>query len=260
MHRSKINGTALKALLCGLLLSGAALTQAQVAAPKPPDVRPPMPRLADGTPNLGRVELSRGYWAPQQFRDYNAILQSPAQIPYLPWAAQVAKERRDSDSRDDPNGHCLPPAGPRLMTTPYPMEILQLPEQQRIMMIFEGGAHVWREIYMDGREFPEDINPTWMGYSIGHWDGDTLVVEIRGFNEKSWLDMYGDPHTEQLIVTERFTRTDLYTLHYESTIDDPGAYSEPWVVAMDIVWDPEGEIIEYICQENNLWNGSHLLK
>jgi hypothetical protein len=140
------------------------------------------------------------------------------------------------------------------------MEIVQIPQQQRILMIFEGGAHVWREIYLDGRDFPEgdDLNPTWMGYSIGHWEGDTLVVEVRGFNEKSWLDMTGDPHTDQLTIVERYTRTDLYTLHYEATLDDPGAYTAPWTVAMDIIWDPEGQLQEYICQENNLWQGSQL--
>jgi hypothetical protein len=247
-------------LLGSLLLSLAAVATAQVAAPKPPAVRPPTPRLPDGTPNLNRVELSRGYWAPKQYQDYNAILKSPKQIPYLPWAAALFKERRQTESRDDPNGECLPPAGPRMMTTPYPMEIVQLPEQKRIFMVFEGGAHVWREIFMDGREFPKDINPTWMGYSIGHWEGDTLVVEVRGFNEKTWVDMYGDPHTDQLVVTERFTRPDLYTLHYEATIDDPGAYSEPWVVGMDIIWDPGGELAEYICQENNRWEGSYQSK
>lgn len=247
-------------LVCSslVLYASAPHALAQVAAPAPPDIRPPTPRLEDGTPNLGRVEKGKGYWAPKQFRDYTDILVSPAEIPYRPWAKQLATERTLSDSRDDPNGHCLPPAGPRMMTTPYPMEIVQLPEQERILMIFEGGAHLWREIYMDGREFPENLNPTWMGYSIGHWEGDTLVIEVKGYNEKTWLDMTGDPHTEQLIVTERLSRPDLYTLHYEATIDDPGAYTAPWTVAMDIVWDPEGALIEYICQENNMWEGSQL--
>jgi hypothetical protein len=246
--------------ICGIVVPAllAPVASAQVAAPPPPDIRPPTPRLADGTPNLGRVEKGKGYWALKQYRDYADILVSPAEIPYRPWARQLVMERRASDSRDDPNGHCLPPAGPRMMTTPYPMEIVQLPDQDRILMIFEGGAHLWREIYMDGREFPEDINPTWMGYSIGHWEGDTLVIEVRGYNDKTWLDMVGDPHTDQLTVTERLSRPDLYTLHYEATIDDPGAYTAPWSVAMDIVWDPEGALIEYICQENNLWEGSIL--
>ena len=142
-----------------------------------------------------------------------------------------------------------------MMTTPYPMEILQLPEQKRILMIFEGGAHVWRIIYMDGRSHPEGdaLNLTWMGHSVGHWEGDTLVVDTVGFNEGTWIDMGGKPHTDRLHLVERITRTDLYTLHYEATVDDPGAYTASWKVRFDITWDPNGEIQEYICQENNLW-------
>ena len=118
-------------------------------------------------------------------------------------------------------------------------------------MIYEGGAHVGRIIYMDGRSHPEGdaLNLTWMGHSIGRWDGDTLVVD----NEGTWIDIGGKPHTEKLHLVERFTRTDLYTLHYESTIDDSGAYTAPWKVRFDVTRDPNGEIQEYICQENNLW-------
>jgi hypothetical protein len=142
-----------------------------------------------------------------------------------------------------------------MMTTPYPMEIIQLPEQKRILMIYEGGAHVWRIIYMDGRKHPEGdaLSLTWMGHSVGHWEGDTLVVDSVGFNEGTWIDMGGKPHTDLLHLVERFTRTDLYTLHYEATIDDPGAYTAPWNVRFDVTWDPNGEIQEYICQENNRW-------
>jgi hypothetical protein len=257
-YRSK----SLLAIIFLLLLLVSLKSVAQVSAPRPPDIRPPAPQLADGRPNLGRVEIGKGYWVLIQHRNYADVLISHDEIPYQPWAKVISTERRESNSRDDPQGHCLPPMGPRLMTTPYPMEIVQLPEQERILMIYEGGAHIWREIYMDGREHPqgEDLNPTWLGYSVGRWEGDTLVVDVRGFNEKSWIDMTGDPHSDQLQIIERYSRTDLYTLHYEATIDDPGAYTEPWTVAMDIPWDPNGELQEYICQENNLWNGSQLNK
>ena len=93
----------------------------------------------------------------------------------------------------------------------------------------------------------------WTGHSVGHWEGDTLVVDVVGFNEGTWIDGYGDPHTDQLHVIERFLRPDLMTLHYEATIDDPGAYTRPWTIAFDLSWNPNGEIMEYICQENNLW-------
>ena len=241
------------------LLVVAAPTGAQVN-PVPdlgPRPYPAPPRLADGTPNLGPVEPNKGFWSLAQHRDYAEVLVTPDAIPYQPWARALATQRREEDSRYDPQGYCMPPSGPRLMTTPFPMEIIQLPDQKRILMIYEGGAHIWRVIYMDGREHPsgDALNPTWLGHSVGRWEGDTLVVDVVGFNEGSWIDMAGDPHTDRLHVVERFTRPDLYTLGYEATIDDPGAYTEPWTIAFGILWDPEGEIQEYICQENNVWIG-----
>ena len=105
-------------------------------------------------------------------------------------------------------------------------------------MIFEGGAHVWREIHMDGRPLPkrEDLNPTYFGYSVGRWEGDTLVVETTGFNEKTWLNFNGTMHTDELTTVERISRPNRDTLHYEVTITDPGAYSKPWTIAWDIPW------------------------
>ena len=236
-----------------LLMSAGAV--AQVRAPRPPANRPPAPKLEDGTPNLGSIVPNKGYWAPTQYQDYTAILLEPKEIPFQPWAAALAADRKGSGSVYDPNGLCLPPSGPRLMTTPYPMEILQMPAQKRIVMLYEGGAHIWRIIYMDGRPHPPagEITPTWLGHSVGHWEGNTLVVDIVGFNEGSWIDMGGKPHTNRLHIVERYTRTDLFTLHYEATIEDPGAYTAPWKVAFDVNWDPEGEIQEYICQENSIW-------
>jgi hypothetical protein len=154
----------------------------------------------------------------------------------------------------DPEGFCLPPGGPRAMGTPYPAEIIQDRRHERIMIVFEGGAHVWREIHMDGRPLPEreSVNPTYFGYSVGHYEGnDTLVVETTGFNEKTWLNFNGAMHTDELMTIERFTRPDRNTLHYETTIIDPGAYSEPWTIAWDIPWNEGQELAEYICQENN---------
>ena len=174
-------------------------------------------------------------------------------IPFMPWSAAVYDYNSLNESKYDPEGYCLPPGGPRMMATPYPMEIIQLPEQQRILMIFEGATHVWREIYMDGRPHPQGdaLNPTYLGHSVGRWDGDTLVVDVVGFNENSWLDYYGHPHTDKLHVVERFTRPTKNLLRYEALIDDPGAYTRPWTVAWDIPWRAGAELQEYICQENN---------
>ena len=243
---------------------------------------PITPRLADGTPNLGRVPGEKGMWnvpyiqnmaeraagAPPRGRGAGAAApaesggrggsRSEPHIPFLPWAAAIYDYNSANNSKYDPEGFCLPPGGPRMMATPYPMEIVQLPEQKRIFMVYEGAAHIWREIYMDGRAHPsgDGLNPTYLGHSVGRWDGDTLVVDVVGFNEGTWIDYFGHPHTDLLHVIERFSRPDKNTLHFEATIDDPGAYTKPWAVAWNVSWDPAGELKEYICQENNryLWN------
>ncbi len=159
-------------------------------------------------------------------------------MPWMPWSAAVYDYNSKNESKYDPEGYCLPPGGPRMMATPYQMEIIQQPEHKRIMMIFEGATHIWREIYMDGRAFPEGdaLNPTYLGYSVGQWEGDTLVVENKGFNENSWLDYFGHPHTDQMHVIERWTRPNKATLHYEATVTDPGAYTRPFTIAWDVPW------------------------
>jgi len=174
-------------------------------------------------------------------------------MPWMPWSAAVYDYHSLNESKYDPEGYCLPPGGPRMMATPYQAEILQQPEHKRVIMIFEGATHIWREIYMDGRKFPEgdQLNPTYLGYSVGRWEGDTLVVENKGFNENSWLDYFGHPHTDKMHVTERWTRPNKQTLHYEATVNDPGAYTKPFTMAWDIPWREGAELPEYICQENN---------
>ena len=174
-------------------------------------------------------------------------------VPFQPWAAAVYDYNSVNESKYDPEGYCLPPGGPRMMATPYPAEIIQLPEQKRVLMIFEGATHIWREIFMDGREHPKGdaLNPTYLGHSVGHYEGDALVVDVVGFNEGTWLDYFGHPHTDQLHVVERFTRPSKQTLHYEALVDDPGAYTKPFKMAWDIPWNARGELTEYICQENN---------
>jgi hypothetical protein len=178
---------------------------------------------------------------------------SEPQVPFQPWAAAVYNYNSSNNSKYDPEGYCLPPGGPRLMATPYPMEILQLPEQKRVFMVFEGATHVWREIYMDGRPHPQgdDLNPTYLGHSVGKWEGDTLVVDVVGFNEQTWMDYFGHPHTDMLHVVEKYSRPNKNTLAYEATFDDPGAYTKPFTVRWTINWNPTGELTEYICQENN---------
>ena len=255
-HRvAGLAGTAAVLFLLSPLLTPVAEAQVNPVPKLPGKPYPPTPRLADGTPNLGPIEPNKGTWNLAQFQDYAKVLVQPKEIPYQPWAKKLALDRRKDQSYWDPQGYCMPPSGPRLMTTPFPMEIIQLPQQKRIVMIYEGGTHIWRIIYMDGRPHPDgdQLNPSWLGHSVGHWEGDTLIVDVVGFNEGGWIDMAGDPHTDRLHVIERYTRKDLYTLHYEATIDDPGTYTEPWTIGFDILWDDKGEIQEYICQENSIW-------
>jgi hypothetical protein len=116
----------------------------------------------------------------------------------------------------------------------------------------EGGPHSYRIIYMDGRQHPKDLIPTNYGHSIGKWDGDTLVVDTVGYNEKFWMDTRGTPHTEKLHFIERFTRTDANTMQYQATIDDPGAYTATWTTPVFTMrWTANSDLFEYICQDNN---------
>ena len=264
------------ALLSAMLFSGFLAVDAQQRGRGGPSGPPePTPRLADGTVNLGRVAGEKGVWNvpyitnmgervveddgktyvekhPPTFGRRGGAKSEP-QVPFLPWAAGIYNYNTSNNSKYDPEGYCLPPGGPRLMATPYPMEIVQLPEQKRVLMIFEGATHVWREIYMDGREHPkgDDLNPTYLGHSVGRYEGDALVIDVVGFNEQTWLDYFGHPHTDQLHIVEKFSRPNKRLLHYEATVDDPGAYAKPFTIRWDIPWNATGELTEYICQENN---------
>ena len=202
----------------------------------------PVPRLADGKPDLS------GPWAPNALRINNNADSIVKDIPMQPWVADLLKQRRARIGKDDPEGFCLPPGVPRSNTTPFPFRIVQSPAY--IVIIYEGGAHVWRQIFMDGRPHPKDPNPTWLGDSIGRWDGDTLVVDTVGFNGKSWIDAAGLATTESLHVIERIRRIDRGHLEIEHTIDDPQAYTKPWKFTIQPML-LDGELMEYICQENN---------
>jgi len=173
-------------------------------------------------------------------------------VPFMPWSAAVYDYNIGNFAKYDPEGYCDPPGGPRLFTIPYPMEIVQVPGQKRIFFIFEV-SHLWREVYLDGRDHPPASVGTWLGHSVGRYEdgGRTLRIDVSNFNEGTWLDFAGHPHTNQLHVIEKFTRPSPDLLHYEATIDDPGAYTRPWTVGWDMKWWPNGQLDEYICTENN---------
>lgn len=237
-------GTLAVAIACS---SGALAAAAEADAP-----RTPTPRLPDGTVDLG----GDGIWDLPYITDFATRIvgadpraKPVVQPPMLPWAQAMWEYNRSNDVKYDPEGFCLPPGGPRSMGTPYPAEFIQ--QDDRIVIIFEGGGHVWREIHMDGRPHPEDLNPTYFGHSVGRWEGDTLVIDTVGYNEKTWIDFNGHMHSDQLHTIEKITRPFKEVLHYEATIDDPGAYSAPWTVAWDINWNEGSELQDYVCQENN---------
>jgi hypothetical protein len=166
--------------------------------------------------------------------------------PLQPWAE--TKLKATNPQTDDPNLACLPEGVPRFMiSVPYPMEIVQGPK--RIIIIHEGTS-VMRQIHM-ARPHPKDLDPTYAGDSIGTWEGDTLVVDTIGFNDKTWLDGGGVPHTEALHVVERIRRIDHDTLVDEFTIDDPKAYTKPIAARQAYKLKPDWEIHEYVCEENN---------
>jgi hypothetical protein len=193
----------------------------------------PAPRTRDGKPDL------TGVWYAQRTVD-------PGKPELLPWAEKLLQESIANNSKDAPGAHCFT-RGITAAGALFPYELVQTPT--RLVMIFEDDLPSHRTVYLDGRGHPKDPNPTWMGHSIGHWEGDTLVVDSVGFNDKTWLDNQGYRHTEMLHVIERFHRPDLGHLEIEFTIEDPGAYAKPWIIKRVADLDPDYEIGEYVCLE-----------
>jgi hypothetical protein len=200
----------------------------------------PTPRTSDGKPDFN------GLWGPDHnfIYDITSALKKGDVLPLQPWAEKVTKERM---SNADPEARCLPAGVPRM--APYPWKIVQQP--QLMVFLFEGNIHTYRQIFMDGRGHPTDPDPTWYGHSIAKWEGDTLVVDSIGFNDKFWFDFAAHPHTEKLHITERYRRPDYSHLDYEVVIDDPGAYTRPFTMYGHSPLVEDSEIIEYICNENN---------
>lgn len=172
-----------------------------------------------------------------------------SQIPFQPWARSLFAER--VLRRQEPYTRCKPASGARQVATAYGTQFLDVPDMKQLFIIETGGAHSYRTVYMDGRPHPRNLSSSSRGHSIGHWEGDTLVVDTVGFNENVWIDNLGIPTTTQLHTIERFTRTNFNTLEYRITIDDPGAYTAEWTSGIPFRWS-RGESFEFVCQENNL--------
>ncbi len=246
------------AVTAALLLAGMTLLQTPAHSQAPTDPAstrrgkigkgkgkggPPVP--AKHRPD-GTIDLSGIYSGGGSVGDITTALTSHDALPMLPSAEATLKARR---SKDDPEANCLPTGVPRV--APYPWRIVQT--DTHIFFLFEGNIHSYRQIFIDGRDFPppDDLDPTWYGYSIGHFEGDTLVVETKGYNDKFWFDFQGHPHTDQMTTVERYTRMPDGNLDVQTTVTDPGAYSEPFTVEFTARATPGEELMEYICQENN---------
>jgi hypothetical protein len=183
----------------------------------------------------------------------NAITFSPQEPPLMPWAEAKFKTAKPGygpravpDSQD-PLLNCLPPGVPRILLIPFPMQIVQTPSE--IIMLFEYD-HYSRHIYLDRRVHPKNPDASWMGDSVGHWDGNTLVVDTTDLNDKTWLDQVGHPHSDALHVVERIRRVDRDTLQDDVTIDDPKAYTRKWTGQQVFTLKPTWHLIEYICEDN----------
>ncbi|MGB6945505.1 MAG: hypothetical protein WBE37_24115 [Bryobacteraceae bacterium] len=205
-----------------------------------PDLSAPAPRLANGKPDLS------GVWRVKQSSYLTYVTSDLKADEIRPWAAAVYKQRADDYRKDSDGIACLPP-GPKagISGLAFPMKIVQTPNLMVVLYEYET---IYRQIFTDGRGLPEDPNPTWMGYTIGHWDGDTLVATTAGFNDRTTLDLGGHPHTEALRVTERFRRRDTGHIDLEVTLDDPKAYTRAWTLPVELDLIPDGELIEYFCE------------
>jgi hypothetical protein len=200
--------------------------------PPPPPPPPVLP--ADGSPPLATFQnIGRGF---------------PDGLPLRPWAADLLKARKSENSKDNPDAHCLPLGLMQLHMHPQPRKIIQTPNL--IVMLYEAQGGV-RQIFMDGRPLPPaDVQPWWYGYSIGHWDGDTLVVETTGFRDDVWLDIDGSPLTNSGKMTERMRRLNYGTLQTDVTIEDAKTYTKPFTVRVQHRLMPDTDLFEFICNEN----------
>lgn len=230
---------------------------------------PGIPRTSDGKPNLsaaaprtadGKPDLS-GIWdmdnkvpcppegcqceLGQQFLNIAWGLKDG--LPYKPGIKEMARARTKPPKVDEPITRCLPIGIVERHTEPRLRKIVQTPG---LLLILNEYNASYRQIFTDGRPLPVDPQPSWDGYSIGKWEGDTLVVETSGFRDDNWLDAFGDPMTDAAKITERFQRPDYGHLQIELTVDDPKAYTKPWMVKLNQVLVPDTDLIDFICLEN----------
>jgi hypothetical protein len=213
------------------------------------------PRARDGKPDLSGIWLpdntpgvhgTNGEPLPAHFINVTYGVKDE-DVPFTPEGAAVFKQNLALDGKNDPLSFCHPAGVPAADTVPIPYKIIQTPGL--IVMLYESDT-VYRQIFTDGRTHAETTIPSWMGYSVGRWEGDTLVVETTGFNDKSWLDRIGHTHSEALRVIEKFHRRDLGHMDVSITIDDPKTFTRPITFTQPTTLTPDSDLLEYFCTDN----------
>jgi hypothetical protein len=221
-----------------------------------PDLAAPAPRTADGKPDFSGIwqleprpcdaaECQVDYVPAAEFVNFGAKL--PGGLPYQPWAATLVKERTEQLGKDDPVGLCRPGGALRILTFPPFRKFLQMPD---LFVILSERDVTYRQVFMDGRPLPEDPTPTFNGYSVGRWDGDTLVVTSNGFRDGTWLDRNGSPMSDAAKLTERYRRVNYGRVEIDVTLDDPKVYTRPWTVTLTQVIVLDTELLDYHCMDN----------
>ncbi|MDB5458900.1 MAG: hypothetical protein JWO72_641 [Caulobacteraceae bacterium] len=232
-------GLAVSVVLAGAV--GASLARAQTAEPPPGPLAQPSKDPRD----LTGVWQQKGYMI-----RYPTVTGEPP--PYLPWAAADAKRRADAQKAGTPisdsTAQCMPSGVPRIMGAPYPIKILQTNKE---VVILHEVQHLFQFVYLN-ENHPKDLDPTFMGHSVGHWEGNTLVIDTTGLKKETLLNEAGDPHSEKLHIVQRLTKSaDGKSIENLMEVDDPGAYSKPFVTRYTYYWRPDIRFLEYICEENN---------
>jgi hypothetical protein len=267
--------TAVVAVLCAVTIVAARaqwLNYPAAGIPRTKDGKPNLsaraPRTSDGKPDLsgvwstdatGAAEIERLFPGitdlavpgddPRGFSKYFLNVFADVRnedVPIKPDVLPIFLERAKTQGKDNPTSHCLPAGVPMGDLLPLPRRFIQLPD---LLVILYEGVNPQRMIYLDGRTHVLEL-PAWLGYSVGRWEGDTLVVDTRGFNDRTWMDAFGHPRTEAMRIVERFTRPDFGHIDVEMTFDDPGAYTKPFSIRFRQTLTPDTDVIEYVCNEN----------
>jgi len=238
--------------IAALLMSAAPLPAQWQGYPTPG-----LPRTADGKPNLsapapraadGKPDLSGIWMATRPRFNVAQSLKAGDAVPFQPWAKQIFDERQATNSKDDPSARCLPTGLTLRATLATPMKLVQIPG---LTLVLYESRTTFRQIFTDGRPLPKLIDwPAWQGFSTGKWEADTFVVETVGTNGKFWLDQAGHPATDGFHLIERYHRRDFGHIDLEMTIDDPKAYTRPWTIYVEMALQPDTELLEFICEEN----------